>query len=83
MYFIEIYQYEVGCNAYKIHRLERALYSSSTCVKNFSSALQQGSNQVCSKNSFSLIFVTNTYGIVPVNTTIPTLMPCKETANCV
>lgn len=68
---------------YKIHGLEQVLYFSGTCVKNFSSALQQGSDQVCSKNSFSLIFLTNTYGIVPVNTAIPTLMPCKEIGKCV
>jgi hypothetical protein len=47
--FIEIYQFEGGCNAYKMHGLEQALYSSSICVKNFSSTLQQGSDQVCSK----------------------------------
>jgi hypothetical protein len=51
--FIEIHQYDGGCNTYKIHGLEQVLYSSSTCVKNFSSALQQGSDQVCSKISFS------------------------------
>lgn len=70
-------------NAFKIHGLEQALCPSSTCVKNFPSALQQRSDQVCSKTSFSLIFLTNTYGIVPVNTAILTLMPCKATENFV
>jgi len=52
-------------------------------LKKFPSALQQGCDQVCGKTSSSLIFLTNTYGIVPVNTAIPTLMPYKETENFV
>jgi len=52
-------------------------------VKKFSSALQQESDHVCSKNPFSLIFVTNKYVIMQVIAATPTLIPCKGIANCV